>query len=72
MCLSDIPRPLAAIISPLVAGYVIDRTGNWDLPFLGSIALLLVGSVLAFWMKPDQGLDGASPPGGKPVSEATA
>jgi MFS family permease len=47
---------LAAIISPLVAGYIIDRTGNWELPFIGSIALLLVGSILAFWMKPDQGL----------------
>jgi MFS family permease len=51
---------LAAIISPLVAGYVIDKTGNWELPFLGSIALLLAGSVLAFWMKPDQALDGTS------------
>jgi sugar phosphate permease len=50
---------LAAIISPLVFGYVIDRTGNWDLPFLGSIGLLLFGSVLAFWMKPGKGLAGA-------------
>ncbi len=50
---------LAAIVSPLVAGYVIDKTGNWELPFLGSIALLLAGSALAFWMKPEQGLAGA-------------
>ena len=28
---------LAAIVSPLVAGYVIDVTGNWYLPFLMSI-----------------------------------
>ena len=47
---------LAAIISPLVAGYVIDKTGNWQLPFLGSIALLLLGAVLAFWMKPTEEL----------------
>jgi MFS family permease len=42
---------LAAIISPVLAGMIIDRTGNWELPFLGSIALLLFGAILAFWMK---------------------
>jgi sugar phosphate permease len=47
---------LAAILSPIVFGYVIDKTGNWELPFIGSIGLLFVGSILAFWMKPDQGL----------------
>jgi sugar phosphate permease len=49
---------LAAIVSPLIAGYVIDKTGNWELPFLGSIGLLLIGSIMAFWMKPNEGLDG--------------
>jgi ACS family glucarate transporter-like MFS transporter len=48
----------AAIISPLVFGFIIDKTGNWELPFLGSIGLLLSGAVLAFWMKPDQALAG--------------
>ena len=48
---------LAAIISPVIAGYVIDRTGVWELPFIGSIGLLLLGSVLAFWMHPDKELD---------------
>jgi sugar phosphate permease len=51
---------LAAIISPLVFGYVIDKTGNWESPFLGSIGLLLIGSVLAFLMKPGEGLAGGS------------
>src|SRR6266850_1906468 len=51
---------LAAIISPLIFGYVIDKTGNWELPFLGSIGLLLVGSILAFWMKAGEGLAGGS------------
>ena len=50
---------LAAIISPLVFGYVIDKTGNWELPFLGNIVLLLLGAVLAFRMKPEQALDPA-------------
>jgi MFS family permease len=49
----------AAIISPLVFGFVIDKTGNWELPFLGSIALLFLGAILAFWMKPEEVLAGA-------------
>ena len=47
---------LAAIISPLVSGFVIDKTGNWELPFLGSVGLLFLGSILAFWMKPQEEL----------------
>jgi MFS family permease len=58
----NIGSPLAAIISPLIFGYVIDKTGNWNLPFLGSIGLLLCGSVLAFWMKPNQELRPTVPP----------
>jgi MFS family permease len=43
---------LAGIISPLVFGYLIDRTGSWTLPFAGSIGLLLLGAGLAFRMHP--------------------
>ncbi len=50
---------LAAIVSPLVFGYIIDRTNNWELPFLGSIGLLLLGSIVAFWMKPGEKLSTA-------------
>ncbi len=45
---------LAAIISPVAGGWIIDVTGNWDWPFIGSIALMLVGAVLAFTMRPAQ------------------
>jgi len=44
----------AAIVSPVVGGWIIDRTGNWDWPFIGSMALMLVGALLAFTMKPEQ------------------
>jgi MFS family permease len=44
---------LAAIISPVVGGYLIDRFGNWELPFLGSIILMAVGVVCAFRMRPE-------------------
>jgi MFS family permease len=49
---------LAAIISPVVSGYLIDRTGNWQLPFLGSMLLMGAGMLLAFRMRPDQGFEG--------------
>ncbi len=52
--LMNVGSPLAAIISPLVFGYLIDKTGNWNFPFVGSIAILLFGSVVAFWMKPGE------------------
>ena len=52
--LMNMGSALAAIVSPLVFGYVIDKTNNWELPFLGSIGLLLVGSLAAFWMKPGE------------------
>jgi len=42
-----------------VAGYVIQKTNNWDLPFLGSIGLLLFGAIAAYWMKPNDALVGA-------------
>jgi MFS family permease len=44
---------LAAILSPLAFGYVADVTGDWHLPFLGSLGLLLLGAALAFTMRPD-------------------
>lgn len=44
----------AAIVSPLVAGFVIDATGNWYLPFLMSMALLLLGGASAFLMHPER------------------
>ncbi|MEM5310601.1 MFS transporter [Paraburkholderia sp. JHI869] len=44
---------LAAIISPVVGGFLIDRFGNWDLPFVGSMVLMGCGVILAFRMQPD-------------------
>jgi MFS family permease len=65
---------LAASLSPVVAGFVIDLTGNWDLMFLGSMGLLLVGAVTAFWMRPDLPLrgGGAPPPSRRPAVARTA
>ena len=48
---------LAAILSPLVFGVIIDLTNNWTLPFVGSIAMLAVGAVLSFFMHPERPLE---------------
>lgn len=45
---------VAGMISPIVFGVVIDATGRWDLPFVGSLALTLLGAVLALRMCPGE------------------
>jgi sugar phosphate permease len=45
---------LAAIISPMVGGYIVDKTGNWELTFVTGMGLLLFGAILAFWIKPEE------------------
>ena len=51
---------LAAIVSPLIGGYIVDKTGNWSTTFIAGIALLLFGAIAAFWMKPDEELEDPS------------
>jgi MFS family permease len=43
---------LAAIISPVIGGMLIDKFGNWELPFVGSMILMAAGVWLAFRMRP--------------------
>jgi sugar phosphate permease len=56
--LMNIGSALAAAVSPLVAGYVIKATHNYALPFYGSMGLLLLGTIFAYWMKPNEGFAG--------------
>jgi hypothetical protein len=35
-----------------VFGWAIDWTGRWDVPFIGSLGVLLLGAVLAFTIHP--------------------
>ena len=52
---------LAAILSPVAFGVIIDKTGNWQLPFVGSLSLLLLGAALAPTMHPERPfLEGSS------------
>ena len=45
---------LAAILSPIAFGFIIDRTSNWQLPFAGSLGFLLLGALLAPRMHPER------------------
>ena len=56
---------LAAILSPVVFGYIIDRTGNWSLPFYGTMALMAVGILAAFTMRPDRTFAADAAPAGR-------
>jgi MFS family permease len=70
--LMNVGSAFAAIVSPVIGGLIIDKTGNWELPFLGSILLLLLGSVLAFWMKPNEELEVAPPMAADPTVKVPA
>ncbi|GAB5097887.1 MFS transporter [Caballeronia sp. HLA56] len=45
---------IAAIISPVLAGFVADRFGNWDITFMVSIGVMVCGILLTFAMKPER------------------
>ncbi len=51
---------LAGLVSPSSFGYLVDRTGSWVVPFTASIALLLLGAILALRLRPDRPFEQAS------------
>ena len=53
---------LAAIISPVLSGMLIDKFGSWELPFVGSMVLMAAGVVLAFRMHPETKFNTTLPP----------
>jgi len=58
----------AAIVSPVVFGYIVDKTGHWTWPFMGSMALMLFGAALSFAMHPDRQLSQETPAVATPVA----
>ena len=44
----------ASAISPIVAGYVLDLTGIWELPFVTLMGFCVVGALMAFTMHPER------------------
>jgi sugar phosphate permease len=45
---------IAAIVSPIAFGAIVDWTGDWVLPFAVSIGVLLLGVALSFTMHPER------------------
>jgi MFS family permease len=44
---------LAGIVSPVVFGWLIDLTGNWNVPFATGVAILLLGATAVPLLRPD-------------------
>ncbi len=45
---------IAGTISPWLFGYLVDVTGSWALPFVGSVGLLILGAALILRLRPDE------------------
>jgi sugar phosphate permease len=60
----------AAIVSPLIVGYLIDVTGDWELPFFVLMGILALGSLLAFTMHPETPFEEPErPPAAEPARQ---
>jgi hypothetical protein len=57
---------LAAILSPIVAGQLVDITGNQQLPFTVAIGVLMVGAMTTFLMHPERQFTDEAAPAAKP------
>ena len=53
---------LAAVVSPAAFGIIADLSGSYRVPFVCSIALLLVGVALSFLIRADRPLISGDPP----------
>jgi MFS family permease len=58
---------LAAIISPVVSGFLIDKFHDWELPFAVSMILMGLGVALAYRMRPESKFQNAN--GNRPEAE---
>jgi MFS family permease len=45
---------LAGITSPVIFGWIIDATGNWNIPFATAVVVLLVGAGGVLFIRPDR------------------
>lgn len=45
---------IAGMVSPLIFGLLIDLTGNWQVPFIASVVLLLVGIIVTLGIDPSK------------------
>ena len=48
---------IAGIISPVVFGWLIDLTGNWNVPFATGVVILVIGAAVVGVLRPDVPLE---------------
>lgn len=56
---------VAGIVSPIVFGFLIDKTGSYELPFIVTAALLLVGALSAMFIDPNRHIEVIEPSAGE-------
>jgi MFS family permease len=61
---------LAAILSPVVAGALVDFSGDQQLPFVVAIGVLMVGAITTFLMHPERQFTDEAAPAPKPSPAA--
>jgi MFS family permease len=59
---------VAGIMSPVVFGWILTRTGSWTTPFAFSVGLLLFAIVVTNWIRPDHPIAAAPGIGGFAVA----
>jgi MFS family permease len=59
---------VAGIFSPVAFGWILERTGNWTMPFAVSIGLLLFAIVMTYWIRPDRPIEAVTRVGGLAVA----
>jgi nitrate/nitrite transporter NarK len=59
---------VAGILSPVMFGWILQRTGSWTTPFTVSLGLLLLGATMTYWFRPHQPLDALPRIGGLAVA----
>lgn len=52
---------IAGMVSPLLFGLLIDVTGNWQVPFIASVVLLIVGIIVTLLIDPSKKLNISDP-----------
>jgi MFS family permease len=50
----------ASILTPMVFGIIVDATGNWNAPFIGSFVFLLLGALLSTQIRPERQIRAAT------------
>jgi len=51
---------VSGIVSPIVFGWLIDVSGDWNVPFITAVIILFIGAALVWLIRPDVPLDVSS------------